>query len=185
MVRTFDDDDPLRDVLVNAIQLINSESHKKIDLEVVDVATKDEFIAAFNNFDGRLAIFDGHGRHDRSDSQGTIRIGSIQVNLFELYGQIYIPPILFLSARETHTLEGIESSVASGFLMMGARSVLGTIVPIDGLKAAILIARFIFRFTDFVPYLKTMISWSQIVSGMFRRSYVTDVLRAMESGSAR
>jgi len=180
IVRAFDDDDPLRDVLVNAIQLINSESHKKIDLQVVDVATKDEFIAAFNNFDGRLAIFDGHGRHDRSDPQGTIQIGSIRVNPFELYGQIHIPPILFLSACETHTLEGIESSVASGFLMMGARSVLGTIVPIDGLKAAILIARFIFRFTDFVPYLKTMISWSQVVSGMLRMSYVTDVLRAME-----
>jgi len=180
IVRSFDHHDPLRNLLVDAIKLMNSESQKKLEVEVVDVRTKEEFIAAFNRFDGKLAIFDGHGVHQRSDPQGTIRIGSIPVNPFELYGQINIPPILFLSACETHTLEGIESSVASAFLMMGARSVLGTMVPISGLKAAILIGRFMFRFTDFVPLLRTMISWSQVVSGMLRMSYVTDVLRTFE-----
>jgi hypothetical protein len=180
VVRAFDHDDPLRNALVNAIHFINSESPKKIELVVVDVATKEEFVEAFNNFDGRLAIFDGHGAHERTDPQGTIRIGPIRLNPFELYGQIHVPPILFLSACETHTLEGIESSVASAFLLMGARSVLGTIVPIDGLKAAILIARFALRFTNFVPFIRTMIPWSQVVSGMLRMSYVTDVLRAME-----
>jgi hypothetical protein len=180
IVRAFNRDDPLRNVLVNAIQFINSNSQTKLELLVVDVANKEEFIAAFNNFDGHLAIFDGHGAHERTDPQGTIRIGSIRLNPFELYGRIHIPPILFLSACETHTLEGIESSVASAFLMMGARSILGTVVPIDGLKAAILIARFMFRFTDFVPFLRTMFPWSQVVSGMLRMSYVTDVLMTME-----
>ena len=186
VVRSFEHDDPLRDVLVNAIHFFNSKSRKnskgkkKLDLSVVDVATKEEFIGAFNNFDGRVAIFDGHGAQQRSDPQGTLRVGSLKINPFDFYGQIKIPPILLLSACETHTLEGFESSVASGFLMMGARSVLGTIVPIDGLKAAILTARFMFRFTDLVPFFKTMIPWSQVVSGMLRMSYVTDVLRAME-----
>jgi hypothetical protein len=180
IVRAFDRDDPLRNVLVEAIQMMNSESATKIDLQVVDVATKDEFVTAFNDFDGIFAIFDGHGSHERTEPQGTIRVGAIGINPFELYGKIKIPPILFLSACETHTLEGIESSVASAFLLMGARSVLGTIVPIDGLKAAILMGRFILRFTDFIPLLRTMISWSQVVGGMLRMSYVTEVLRAFE-----
>jgi len=180
IVRAFDQDDPLRDVLVNSIVFFNSQGSTKIELVVVDVSTKEEFAAAFNNFDGRVAIFDGHGAHERTDPQGTIRVGAIRFNPFELYGQIKVPPILFLSACETHTLEGIESSVATAFLMMGARSVLGTIVPIDGLNAAVLMARFVYRFTDFVPLLRTMMPWSQVVSGMLRMSYVTDVLRAME-----
>lgn len=180
IVRAFEHDDPLRNVLVDAIQFFDSKSDRNVDLCVVDVATKEELVAAFNTFDGCLAIFDGHGSHHRADPQGTIRIGSIRINPFELYGQIKIPPILFLSACETHTLEGLESSVASAFLMMGARSVLGTLVPIDGLKAAILMARFMFRFTDFVPFVRTMIPWSQVISGMLRMSYVTDMMRAME-----
>ncbi len=176
VVRSFDRGDRLRPLLVQAIGFMNSKSKNKIEIQVADVATREEFVAAFNNFDGLLAIFDGHGAQDRTDPQGTIRLGSVHINPFELYGQIKLPPILLLSACETHTLEGIESSVASAFLMMGARSILGTIVPIDGRKAAILIARFILRFSEFVPLLRTMIPWPQIVSGMLRMSYVTDVL---------
>jgi len=179
IVRAFDHDDPLRNVLVDAIKIANRHE-ENIDISVADVATREQFIQAFDNFDGCLAIFDGHGSHDRTDPQGTIRLGSIQINPFELYSQMKIPPILFLSACETHPLEGIESSVASAFLMMGARSVLGTIVPIDGLNAGALMARFALRFSNFVPLLKTMISWPQVVSGMLRMSYVTDVLRAMQ-----
>jgi CHAT domain len=180
IARAFDHGDPLREVLVDSIRFFNARSEKKLKLQIVDVSTRAEFIAAFNNFDGRLAIFDGHGAHERSDPQGTISIGSVRINPFELYGQIKIPPLLFLSACETLPLEGIESSVASAFLVMGARSVLGTTVPIDGRKAAILMARFMFRVTDFLPLLNTMIPWSQVISGMLRMSYVTDILRAME-----
>lgn len=180
IVRAFEHGDPLRELLVDSIEFFNARSEKKLALKIVDVSTRAEFVTAFNNFDGRFAIFDGHGAHERSDPQGTISIGSIRINPFELYGKIKIPPVLFLSACETLPLEGIESSVASGFLMMGARSVLGTTVPIDGRKAAILTARFMFRFTDFLPLLNTMIPWSQVVSGMLRMSYVTDILRELE-----
>ncbi len=180
LVRAFERTDPLRNLIINAIEIVNSSSDKKIDLHIADVSTKKEFVDAFNSFDGHIAIFDGHGVHDRTSSQGTLRIGSIQLNPFELYKQMKVPPIILLSACETHPLEGIESSVASGFLMMGARSVLGTIVPIDGRKAAVLIARFMLRFTDFLPWITTMISWSQVVSGMLKMSYVTDILRTID-----
>lgn len=180
IVRAFDQHDPLRKLVVEAIRIINNESRRKVELQVVDVGSKEQFVNAFNNFDGPLAIFDGHGAQERTDPQGTLRVGSIRLNPFELYGKIRIPPLLLLSACETHPLEGIESSVASGFLMLGARSVLGTMVPIDGRNAGILIARFMLRFAEFLPLLSSMMPWSQVIGGMLRMSYVTDVLRTLQ-----
>ncbi len=180
VVRAFDPHDPLRNLVIEAIRIVNEESRTKVELQVVDVATKEQFVDAFNNFDGPLAVFDGHGAQDRTDPQGILRVGSLRLNPFELYRKIKIPPLLLLSACETHPLEGIESSVASGFLMLGARSVLGTMVPIDGRNAAVLIARFMLRFTEFLPLLHTMMPWSQVIGGMLRMSYVTDVLRTLQ-----
>lgn len=180
LVRAFSADDPLRDLIPQALRVFNSHAENKVTLKIVDVSTKEQFINAFNSFEGPLAIFDGHGSHDRTAPQGTITVGSVRFNPFELYGKIRVPPIMFLSACETHTLEGIESSVASSFLFMGSRSVLGTLVPIDGPSAAILIARFLFRFSNLLPHFKAIVPWSQVVSGMLRMSYVTDVLLKMQ-----
>jgi len=146
----------------------------------VDVSTEEEFVAAFNSFDGHFAIFDGHGVHDRSHGEGTLRVGQVGINPFRLYGKLRVPPIVFLSACETHPLEGIESSVASAFLFMGARSVLGTLVPVDAFIASVLVGRFLFRLGAFLPLLSTVTNWSEVVSGMLRMSYVTDVLFKME-----
>jgi hypothetical protein len=62
---------------------------------------------------------------------------------------------------------------------MGARSVLGTALPVDGRAAAILVGRFMHRFSGWLPILATPMPWSQVVAGMLRMSYVTDVLRAL------
>jgi hypothetical protein len=180
IVRAFDEGDTLRDALVGTVGRINTMSSDPINLNVVDVKSKDEFVTAFNEYDGTLAIFDGHGAQARNDPQGTICVGPIRFNPFELYGKIRVPPIVFLSACETHTLEGIESSVASAFLFMGASSVLGTLAPIEGGNAGLLIGRFLLRFSDFLPSLNATMPWSQVVSGMLRMSYVTDVLKEMQ-----
>jgi hypothetical protein len=180
VVRAFEAGDPLRDVLVDAVERFNAMSSNRIDLNVVDVKSKDEFLEAFNDYDGALGVFDGHGAHARSDPQGTLAVCPIKFNPFELYGRIRVPPIVFLSACETHTLEGMESSVASAFLFMGARSVLGTLGPIDGLNAGILIGRFCLRFSDFVHFVRATLPWSQVVTGMLRMSYLTDVLRELQ-----
>ncbi len=180
IVRAFDEGDTLRDALVGTVGRVNTMSSDPIDLNIVDVKSKDEFVTAFNEYDGTLAIFDGHGAQARNDPQGTISVGPIRFNPFELYGKIRVPPVVFLSACETHTLEGIESSVASAFLFMGANSVLGTLAPIEGANAGLLIGRFLLRFSDFLPSLNATMPWSQVVSGMLRMSYVTDVLKEMQ-----
>src|SRR5206468_2252195 len=131
LVRAFTADDPIRGILTWTVEEFLKMCSNPPRLKVVDVNSKEQFVEAFNTFDGALAIFDGHGSQDRTSAEGTISVGSIKFSPFELYGKIRIPPILILSACETHTFEGYESSVASAFLMMGCMSVLGTLAPID------------------------------------------------------
>ena len=181
LVRAFTADDPMRRVLTLAVEQFLERCSNPPRLKIVDVKSKEQFVDAFNMFDGALAIFDGHGSQVRQSAEGTISVGSIRFSPFELYGKIRIPPILILSACETHTFEGYESSVASAFLMMGCKSVLGTLAPIDAAKAAMLVGRFIFRLSDFLPYVTQTMPWSQVVSGMLRMTYTTDVLHAMKS----
>ena len=179
LVRAFAHDDPIRDTLKKAIEIFMREASHQVELVVSDVDSKEEFVNAFNAFDGDVAIFDGHGSHTRGQ-EGTIVVGTIQFNPLELYPQIRVPPIVILSACETHTFEGWEASVAGAFLLMGCRSVLGTLAPIDAKIAAVLVARFVYRLSSFLPTLKHTTPWSQIVTGMLRMSYATDVLDAMK-----
>lgn len=180
VVRSFEPNDPIRNHLTTAALEVIKSCSKPIELQIADVQNKDDVIRAFNEFDGPLAIFDGHGSQERNAQEGTITVGPIKLNPHELYGKTRIPPIMFLSACETYTLEGTESSVASAFLFMGAASVLGTLVPIDAVTAGILVARFLLRFTEFLPLFHQPVPWPEIVSGMLRMSYTTDVLRAMD-----
>jgi hypothetical protein len=179
VVRSFRSDDPLRDLIRVSIDVVLKEG-ANVKVKMVDVSDEKEFIEAFNSFDGALAVFDGHGSQGSKETEGTLQIGSLKLDPIRLYGKIKIPPIIILSACETYTLEGFESSVASAFLFMGARSVLGTIAPIEAMTAASLVARFLFRLDVFLPGLDAPMNWTEIVTGMLRMSYITDILRKFE-----
>jgi hypothetical protein len=179
VVRSFQPDDPIRRLLEVSIRVV-LRYQSKVKVKFVDVSNGQEFIEAFNQFSGKIAIFDGHGAQSVDDSQGVLSVGNLKINPFQFYGKIRLPPIILLSACETHTLEGFESSVASAFLFMGARSVLGTLAPIDARSAATLIARFLFRLEAFLPALSRPMNWTEVVTGMLRMSYVTDILFKFE-----
>ena len=179
VVRSFRPDDPLRNLIRVSIDVVLKEG-ANVKVRIVDVSNEKEFIEAFNSFDGTLAIFDGHGTQSSKDGEGALQIGLLKLNPFQFYGKIKVPPIIILSACETHTLEGFESSVASAFLFLGTRSVLGTIAPIEAMTAATLVARFLFRLDAFLPTLQMPMNWTEVVTGMLRMSYVTDMLRKFE-----
>jgi len=174
VVRSFLPGDPIRNLLEGSIQVVLRKG-AKVRVKFVDVANEEEFIQAFDSFDGKLAIFDGHGSHSGDDPQGTLSVGKLKLNPFQFYRRIKLPPIILLSACETHTLEGHESSVASAFLFMGARSVLGTLAPVDARSASMLIARFLYRLEAFLPVLRGPMNWTEVITGMLRMSYVTDI----------
>ena len=178
-MRSFKPNDPLKNLIQTAIDVVLKPG-AKVKVRIVDVSNEEEFIGAFNSFTGTLAIFDGHGTQPEGDPEGTLQVGSLKLNPFHFYGRVRVPPIIILSACETHTVMGFESSVASAFLFMGARSVIGTIAPIEAISAASLVARFLFRLEAFLPVLKVPINWTEVVTGMLRMSYVTDMLRKFE-----
>jgi hypothetical protein len=179
VVRSFQPDDPLRSLLEVSISVV-LRNQSKIKVRFVDVSNEQEFIEAFNQFSGKIAVFDGHGAQSADDPQGVLLVGNLQINPFQFYKKIRLPPIILLSACETHTLEGFESSVASALLLMGAWSVLGTLAPVDARSAATLIARFIFRLEAFLPALRQPMNWTEVVTGMLRMSYVTDIIFKFE-----
>jgi hypothetical protein len=179
VVRSFQPFDPIRSLLEVSISVV-LRSQSKVKVKFVDVTNEQEFMEAFNQFSGKIAIFDGHGAQSADDPQGTLSVGNFQINPVQFYRKIRLPPIILLSACETHTLEGFESSVASAFLFMGARSVLGTLAPIDARSAATLIARFLFRLEAFLPALRRPMNWTEVVTGMLRMSYATDIIFKFE-----
>lgn len=190
VVRSFASDDPIRNLLEVSIK-VSLPAGSKVRVKFVDVSTEEEFAQAFNNFDGKIAIFDGHGKQSPEDAQGVLSVGSLKVNPFQFYGKVRLPPIVLLSACETYSVNGIESSVASALLFMGAWSVLGTLAPVDARASAMLIARFLFRLEAFLPALPGAMNWTEVVTGMLRMSYATDLLfkfeelHGMTAGSLR
>jgi CHAT domain len=179
VVRSFAPNDPIRNLLEVSVQVVLRRG-TKMKVRFVDVSNEEEFVEAFNGFDGKIAIFDGHGAQSAEVPQGTLAVGDLKIDPFEFYKRINLPPIILLSACETHTLEGFETSAASAFLFMGARSVLGTLAPIDARSAAMLIARFLYRLEAFLPVLKNPMNWTEVVTGMLRMSYVTDIVFKFE-----
>jgi hypothetical protein len=80
-----------------------------------------------------------------------------------------------------------HASAANGFLAVGARTVLGTLLPVDALSAASFAARLVYRLADFLPAaLKDYgraIRWTEVVGGMLRMQAVTDILHGLVKDS--
>lgn len=191
IIRSFKDDDPIREHLKNAIDFtfnsldygdLSKDKLLNLNINWVDVSSEEEFIEALNRFSGEVMIFDGHGVHREDDEYGTLLIGSQKINPARnkwLY-KVRVPPIVLLSACETHPMDGNSASVANAFLLAGAKTVLSTLVPIESKMAAIFVARLLHRIKAIPLLLRGLghnaIRWSNVVSGMQRRQYVSELL---------
>ena len=158
--------------------------HEKINLKFIRVKSRKEMVDAINAFQGMLMVFDGHGSH-RKDEPGVLWLGDEAVNVWELRGEITRPPpIVLLSACDTHAADRNHATVANGFLMLGARSVIGSVFPLHATHAAIFAARLLYRVSEFIPSAVKMfgrsITWLEVVSGMLRRQALTDILYHLE-----
>lgn len=159
--------------------------HDKINLKFVRVKSRKEMVDAINAFRGMLMVFDGHGSH-RKDEPGILWLGDEAVNVWELRGEITRPPpIVLLSACDTHAADRNHATTANGFLMLGTRSVIGSVFPLHATHAAIFAARLLYRVSEFIPAAVKMfgrsITWLEVVSGMLRRQALTDILRHFEN----
>lgn len=183
LVTAIGQDDPISKFLPTALNFFEKLWRDKFKVQMVEVDNQKKFIKALNTYEGPLLIFDGHGRHSQADDIGKLVIGNDEVNVWDLRGTVRVPPIVVLSACDTHAVDRSHATTTNGFLTLGARTVLGTLLPITAPNAATFIARLIYRLADFVPAAIKVygraLQWSEIVGGMLRRQFVTDIVRAL------
>lgn len=180
IVSSFAPDDPLRDMLSNSIGLIR-DAWPNLELVHVRVSSVEELEAALNAFEGAILIFDGHGLSNDKKPVGKLEIGDQSLDVWSLRGKVNCPPIVILSACDTHGIDASShATVANGFIALGARTVLATFLPVDGRPSAILIGRLMHRLAGFAPVAvkayQRAITWTEIVSGMLRMSLATEII---------
>jgi hypothetical protein len=150
----------------------------------VDVSNVDEFISAVNNFTGAVMIFDGHGRPSTVSEVGAIALNGAPIDIWKYREQLRVPPIVILSACDTHPLDGSHASVANAFLMLGATTVLATLLPISALKSSLFIARLVLRISEYIPLVTNSIGhslrWSSVVHGLQQMSYFSELVDVLQ-----
>ncbi len=154
-----------------------------VSVTFVDVFCERDIINALDKFTGQIMIFDGHASHDSDTDIGSVLLGDNKLDVWDLKYKTRIPPIVILSACDTHPIDASHASTANGFLAAGTLSVLATVLPIDALYASIFIARLILRIKLYVPNevynLNRQLRWNDIISGLQRMNYVTEILHLL------
>lgn len=181
IVTSFTEDDPLRDILTKAIDAVRERWEGKVDVIFKKANTPNQFIEILNSYDGSILIFDGHGADNATDPVGKLMIGKEAVDVWELRDKVRVPPIVILSACDTHDLDASShATVGNGFLFLGARTVLATLLPVNALKSAFFVARLIYRLADFIPAAlstrKRVLNWTEIMAGMLRMAFASELL---------
>lgn len=150
VVRALDPTDDLYPVLRNELEsLQDSGALVHTRFRFVDVVSREEFIETVQEFRGAMMIFDGHGGRSTlvkpltsegvpAITPGVVEIGSELVELWTLHEMpgLRVPPVVVLSACDTHALDTYHPSVGSAFLAAGAVTVLATTLPVLGTRAA-------------------------------------------------
>lgn len=185
VVSSFGQKDEIREHMRIALEALAETAGVKFRGRFVEVRTKKDLADALNAFDGPIAVFDMHGSHD--GHVGGLWIGDELVDIWEMRGVIKTPPIVALSACDTHPADRSHATVANGFIHCGARTVLATLLPVQSIPAAGLIARLLLRA---VQYTKARIKsgravpWVKVVGGLLRMQLVSEAVRALvESGA--
>lgn len=181
LLSSFRDDDPLKNVMTVAMESSRERWEGVVELVQARASTVDEFVSALNEFDGQIVIFDGHGIANDIEPISKIAIGDEHVDLWSLRNRARCPPVVILSACDTQGLDASShATVGNGFLALGARTVLGTFLPVSGLNSAMLISRLMHRIAEFIPtvlkHVDRAMTWNEVVSGMLRMSLATEIV---------
>ncbi len=142
--------------------------------------TVEQFVAAIESFRGPLLIVDSHAEHPDGDVPGGIIINGKSFDVWGLAGKVQMPPIIVLSACDTHPFDRSHATVANGFLACGAIAVVATALPIRAPLAARFIMRLINRavhYGDIMNGMGQAVPWTNIVGGVLRMEIVSDIVR--------
>lgn len=176
VIRSFSKNDPIRNHLESALKTINFENVK---YRFFDVETKEQFLEAVKSYDGAVMIFDGHGQYDAGLGIGCLVIGGKRLDTWSIKKLCKLPAVVMFSACDTQPIDGSHGSVATSAFALGARAVLGTMLPVNSIHSSTMMARMLLRIDQFLPIAASsslVLNWRHIVSGMLRMSYATEAL---------
>jgi len=182
VIRSFKDDDPIRNYLEVAVNHFSENFINGTEVLFVDVDSEEGLYQALNAYRPFFAVFDCHGNHGGRNEHAWLQIGDDKVDVWKLRGRCHVPVIAALSACSTHPVAGSHASVANGLLASGVTGVIATSVPIPAVDSASFVARLIYRIDTYLPLQLKMftrkVCWREFVTKMLRMSYSTDILRS-------
>jgi hypothetical protein len=182
MCTLFDEGDNLAAHARAGMSVLENLNGTELDGTIVAPQTADDFVAAVNGYNGPILIIDGHGVHPPESDIGGLIVGGQPLDVWSLVGRMRSPPIVVLSACDTHPYDRSHATVANGFLACGALAVLGTSLPVRSIPAAIFLTRLMHRAVSYGEAVNRggrAVSWSNIVGGALRMQLASDVVREL------
>jgi hypothetical protein len=165
-------------------QFLESVANPRLRLRVVDVSSVEDLLSVLNGFEGALLVFDGHGTAGSLTEPATIEIGGRAIQAWDLRTRARIPPLVFLSACDTHAMDASHATTANALLASGAVAVVATTLPVNAQLAGIFFGRLLLRLEQLLPMLVERFHgfarWSEVFHGLQRMVYVTEMLRAID-----
>lgn len=113
---------------------------------------------------------------------GGLIVGGIRTNPLTLIGRVKIPPIVLLSACDTHPIDRSNASVANQMLALGIHSTLATLLPVHAEYSSNFIAdvlRMVLYLTERSDTHMFRESWARTVTLVQRRVYLQECETAL------
>lgn len=157
-----------------------SELNKKdydLDIKFHSVKNREELILCLNDEPTAITIFDLHGGHTESKS-GFISLIEEDVSIDEIINEVeFLSPIIVLSACDTNPIDRNHANTANAFLKGGSKTVLASALPVISHESSVFIFRLLLRIKSYLPRVmeSSSLRWSNLVTGMLRRSYYTEL----------
>jgi hypothetical protein len=152
---------------------------ERVKLRIIRVRSEAELVRALNAYDGPMMIFDGHGAHPLN-GPAHLKVGVDEVEIGRLEGRVRMPPIVMLSACDTHAAARSTETVANAMLQLGARTVLATSLPVRFDFAALMAVRLILGVDSYLPIaakkLGRVLRWNEFVGRLLRQQFLLELL---------
>jgi hypothetical protein len=182
VVRSLEWSDPIHGIFEGALR------HAGIRDRVVfiDVRSASELIKALELNDCNILVFDGHGSQPVTGREmgqvGGLIVGGARTDPLTLIGRVKIPPIVLLSACDTHPIDRSNASVANQMLALGIHSTLATLLPVHAEYSSNFVAnvlRMVLYLTDRSKSDMFRESWARTVTLVQRRIYLQECETAL------
>lgn len=154
---------------------------RTMEIRIADVASVDDVRRELSESGAKIAIFDAHGEH-RERTHGVLEIGGVPVALWT--ERLPMPPIVLLAACDTHPLHRPQDTVAASILNSGARTVVGTVAPVDAAQCAAFFGALLLAVRVKVKELPGPIRWSELFAHQAWSWHVLEAMAQMVIGGA-